>query len=753
MNQSTQQGLASRWVNRSSFWFYLLLFLFALLPRLLHLFSIADNPFFDFPIIDSKTYDDLAQKIAGGDWIGRKVFWQAPLYPYFLATVYFLFGHDLFLARLIQILIGSANCLLLYQVAKTAFNPRIGMIAFLIAVFYAPFMFFEAELLNPVLIIVFNLTLVLVLFSFLDHPKKIKLFSAGIILGLSSITHGLTMTFLPFVILWVIIIHIRSKLSAIKIVNFCLTLVTGFLLVLSFTLVRNLIVGKDLVLISSNSGINFFIGNNPDYEKTTSIRPGIKWEELVQRPLQRGLHKPSERSNFFWGEAFSFIKGRPFSYVKLLFRKLLLILDGYEIKRNQDLYLFRDFSFPLKFLLWRWVIYFPFGLLLPLSLAGIIFFFQDRSKSKGKDPKPILILYFLLSQTVALLFFFICARYRLPLVSFLIIFAGFALCWWHEKLRAKKLKEVFVSLLIFLIFCFLSNMRQHEPTSKDEAEEHYNLGLVYQRAGKFERAKEEYNQALRLQPDHLMAFYHLGLLYQKENKMDEAQEMYRRVIDLFPRAALAYNNLGLIHQTKGEVSKAEESYLKASDYHRLWPDPLYNLGRLYEDQGRYQEAEEKFQACIEVDPEYYKAYNDLGELYYRGGRIDQAIILFRETLKLRPDYELAHNNLGTAYIKKGLRQKAFLEFEKAISINPDYGSAHLNLGNWYLEAGNLGKAIGAYHRAKSLMPCDPRVCYYLAVAYMMSNLKEEAVKELNEALSADSSFAPAKKLLEKIIQP
>jgi Tfp pilus assembly protein PilF len=109
-----------------------------------------------------------------------------------------------------------------------------------------------------------------------------------------------------------------------------------------------------------------------------------------------------------------------------------------------------------------------------------------------------------------------------------------------------------------------------------------------------------------------------------------------------------------------------------------------------------------------------------------------------------------HNNLGAAYIQKGERQLAFLEFEAAAKLDPDYGSAHLNLGNWYLEESNPKKAITHYERAVELLPDDPRAHYHLAIAYGITGRERAATAELYRALSADSTFLPAKELLEKV---
>ena len=50
---------------------------------------------------DAHGYDEWARRIAGGDWIGSEVFYQAPLYPYFLGVIYAIAGRDLLIVRIV----------------------------------------------------------------------------------------------------------------------------------------------------------------------------------------------------------------------------------------------------------------------------------------------------------------------------------------------------------------------------------------------------------------------------------------------------------------------------------------------------------------------------------------------------------------------------------------------------------------------------------------------------------------------------
>src|SRR5690349_10881095 len=59
----------------------------ALLVRLAHWVAVRGEPFFAQLAMDSQEYDRWAQAIAGGNWLGSQVFFQAPLYPYLVAAV------------------------------------------------------------------------------------------------------------------------------------------------------------------------------------------------------------------------------------------------------------------------------------------------------------------------------------------------------------------------------------------------------------------------------------------------------------------------------------------------------------------------------------------------------------------------------------------------------------------------------------------------------------------------------------------
>ncbi len=133
----------------------LLIFAIALAVRLIHVWQMRSSPFFDVLMGDANGYDQWAQRLAAGDWIGSDVFYQAPLYPYFLGAIYALFGRDLLVVRIIQAIIGSASCVLLGMAAARFFSNRAGVITGLALALWAPAIFFDALLQKSVLDVFF----------------------------------------------------------------------------------------------------------------------------------------------------------------------------------------------------------------------------------------------------------------------------------------------------------------------------------------------------------------------------------------------------------------------------------------------------------------------------------------------------------------------------------------------------------------------------------------------------------------------
>ena len=108
--------------------------------RVANLIDISDSPFFTRPVVDGRAYDRWALAIIGraespqAEATANGPFYQDPLYPYFLALIYTVFGHSYWAVYLLQFALALVFLLLVYDTARRLFDWRAG-IALILAAF------------------------------------------------------------------------------------------------------------------------------------------------------------------------------------------------------------------------------------------------------------------------------------------------------------------------------------------------------------------------------------------------------------------------------------------------------------------------------------------------------------------------------------------------------------------------------------------------------------------------------------------
>ena len=242
------------------------LFFLAYIIRLMYLFQIESMPvFYNLPG-DPRTYDQWAQTIAAGDWIGDRIFYQAPLYPYFLGILETIFGRNLWIIRLVEIGLSAAIASFLYLAGKAFFTKGAAIAAGVIWTFYAPAIFYGA-LIDKTVTDGFLTAALLVCLGFaLRAPRAALWIGSGIILGLLGLSRENALIWTPLIPAWIWFRFIRESVSTR--LNWCAFFTAGMALVLFPVGLRNLEVGGEFTLTTAQLGPNFFIGNNPGADGT-----------------------------------------------------------------------------------------------------------------------------------------------------------------------------------------------------------------------------------------------------------------------------------------------------------------------------------------------------------------------------------------------------------------------------------------------------------------------------------------------------
>jgi len=224
------------------------------------------------------------------------------------------------------------------------------------------------------------------------------------------------------------------------------------------------------------------------------------------------------------------------------------------------------------------------------------------------------------------------------------------------------------------------------------AEVHNNLGNLHQQLERFAEAEACYQRALYIRQEYAEVRYNLGILLHRQKRLAEAEVCYRHALFIRPGYAEAHNNLANLLQEINRFIEAEASYQIALSICPAYAEAHYNLGNLLHELKRFSEAEVCYQRALALRPDYAKADNNLGIMLQTLKRFPEAEACYTHALSIYSDNTEIQNNMGV--LLKGLKRFSEAEvcFQNALLIRPDYVDAKWNLSLLLLYLGKFNEA-------------------------------------------------------------
>tara|TARA_B100000315_G_scaffold2440_1_gene2261 strand:- start:15070 stop:17109 length:2040 start_codon:yes stop_codon:yes gene_type:complete len=648
--------------------------LLGFLLRVFYLSEIRDNPDFSKPILDASFHHYWAKGLATGNWsvpeshndplIQSIPYIKFPGYPYFLAFIYWLFGPGFLVSRVIQMSLGIVNCILAFLLGRKWFGSTVGLIFSSFISIYWIFIYFEGELYAPVLSVFFALLLIYILSTWVIKISFLRCAISGLLLGTFALVRANILLFIPVAIMWLTWILYRRKdwhNFPLSIAGFTL----GIALAISPATIRNYMVANEFVLISTIGGLNLYIGNKGspyDYSTIPNLKEmaGIDAWTLFDYPkIVRGLGRKlgkhltfTEASSYWANEALHYIKAHPRESLIHTFRKALRFWYPKEIANPIEIHYARAQSRTLRNIPGN------FSAVLSLSIAGIILMFLNFKKEGINEKAPltflqiqyevvILILLFIVTYFVTFLPFHVSARYRLPIIPFLLLFGSYGLYRVSKFIRSRDFRNA-TGWLCFIIITYASLQSNFVNFKPDRARWHYYNGVSFLQNEETDRAIKEYLEAIKIKPDFLEAHNHLGAALFKKGNYNEAIDHYLKALQINPNNADTLNNVGITLGVQKKYDEAISYYRKALLVRPDYAVVYYNLGLVLTAQGKTNDAITHLTRALLIKPDYMEAHHDLGLLLAKQGNLDEAITHFSEALRIKPDYAPALQNLEFA---------------------------------------------------------------------------------------------------------
>lgn len=661
----------------------------AWLLRALYVSHLQMSPLALSPMLDELYHVEWARALAAGDWLGSSIFFRAPLYPYILGMLLRISDGSLIVARHVQAAYGSLVPVLTYLIGRRVLNERVGLLAGVIACAYPFLIYFDNELLIVSLIVLLDALMLHLILRADRIPTWGRWLTAGVVMGLSAIARPNVLVFIPFLFLWIWFEARRSettnlqsrerpreseggdgRLSLVRgrtpllaaAARTVLFLIGVALIVLPVTL-RNATLEGDFVLIASQGGVNFYIGNNEQADGISAVVPGLgeAWmyedcERVAERECGARL-KPSEVSGYWYGLGQRFLRDHPGAAARLYLKKLVLFWDSFELANNKDIYFFGRMSPLFRSLSWL-----HFGVITPLAFVGA----WVARRRKGAS----LLILFLFSYMGSVLLFFINARYRLPIIPVIIIFSSAGALWLWDRARDRRWRPLVVGLLVVAAVAVFVNVDFYGTHVGDRAQTHNTLGLSHAWAGRYDRAVAEYRKAVELSPGYAKAHNNMGISLGRLGRTNEALAAYAHAAELDPELASARNNIGTLFMSRGDLVEAAAWFREALERDPWMHEARYNLGSALARLGKLEDAEEQLRLAIQANPDFKEAWNDLAVVLEDTGRPGPAIAAYHRAILIDPEYAEARNNLGILLARTGQYGEALRELEIALKLAP-----------------------------------------------------------------------------------
>ena len=234
------------------------------------------------------------------------------------------------------------------------------------------------------------------------------------------------------------------------------------------------------------------------------------------------------------------------------------------------------------------------------------------------------------------------------------------------------------------------------------AEAHGFLGVAYDNRGDTERAVQEYNRAISLDPASGSSHRYRGNKYKLEKDYDHAIFEYTEALRLNPSDSLSLSNRGIAHTNKRDYS------LALTD----------------------------FDEAIHLDPTLANAFIGRGIVFRAKGENEKALADFNRAISLQKNFAVLY--LHRCAVRSVLNQDlnlAISDCDEALRIIPNYSFALVDRAYIFLKVGEIAHSIADFDTVLQRQPNNAYALYGRGLA------KEKA----GDDLAAKNDFAAAYK--------
>ena len=639
---------------RSSFLFRstTVVFIVAILLRLLVLARYTATPYFAQQMGDMKFYHDWALRIVAGQFTDGHAFYGLPGYAYLLALVYKVVGPNLtvnwFVIAAVQSVCEALTSVIIFIIATQVcefsvrrspapgVDPRLptlaGAVAALAYVLFVPAQTFSIILMPTAWLVCAYWWCVWQAMRPVGKRPTLVWLGMGLLIGVVAMMIATILFAIPMLLVAIALDGREGKngndgslaaatplLARLRHALFAVILLfAGVGLGTSPAWIHNYFVAHDPVLLSAHSGLNFYMGNNPvanGYPKIPDgLRPGqegllkdsiLRAEEAAGHPLKR-----TEVSRYWSEKASAYIHENRGAWLMLMGTKVRNFWNGFQYDDISVITLLQERGVTLPG---------PrFGFVAALGLAGLL-------AGVWRNGPVRWVAAAVLLHMCALLSVFITERYRLAAVPGLIILSVYALWMLWRALAERKWPLAGGLALLIAGSALATSTPPRDPAlwSLDP----YNLGVKELEVAESLLAKRQGDDSATIAERHEQATHEL----------ESAQRHLEKAYSYLQGNAGIVFALGNLTLDRGDRERAREWYQRALVIDPHFSAASKNLGYLALEDQQWAEAARLLEAAAREEPDNASTWYLLAKAKIGLGDPATARTMLKEALRMKPN--------------------------------------------------------------------------------------------------------------------
>lgn len=389
-----------------------LILLAALVIRLVYVLSLEPRILW----FDGKEYSRLAvgllERGTYATTYGEPTAFWPPGYPFFLAAIYAVCGVSITAVRACEAVLGTLICLLAYLLARECTGRRAALIASGLAAIYPLHVYIVGTFYSMTLQTALVGATAYLLIRAAARASVVRALVAGVLGGWAALTAASVLPALFMGGLWMAWAHHRAHRRGWQAARLAILFFVPLVATVGAWTIRNTYALERPVLVSTNGGGNFWVGNYPGVTAATGNRwtPQMREEWFAIRAQYPG---EAEQEQAFYRRGMQFVQADPVHFVLLSLSKAVYLWHLWPQPMT-------DQGHPETLVILGSVL--SYGVLLVPAVIGL-------ARALPRRREAWLILLFCLSYSAVHALYISKVRLRLPLDTFVIVYGAGGLVW------------------------------------------------------------------------------------------------------------------------------------------------------------------------------------------------------------------------------------------------------------------------------------------------------------------------------------